>query len=292
MSSRAAFKNEHQETEQGMWTLSGFADEIDDDFEKQCTVLDRLGIRNIELRSAWGVNVLDLSDDQVGEVKQVLRRHGIAVSSIGSPIGKIGVDEDFEPHLARHDVALQRADQLGAPYIRLFSFFIPKGQDPDLWRDEVLRRMSALAARSEGRDVTLLHENEKEIYGDIPRRCLDIVESVGLPVLKLAWDAANFVQCGVRPFTEGYATLRPHLAYMQIKDAVVATGEVVPAGAGDGETVETLRALRDDGFDGYFSLEPHLKSAGALGGFSGEDLFAKAHEAFTALLRAEGMDFR
>ena len=275
-----------------MWTLSGFADEIDDDFEKQCTVLDRLGIRNIELRSAWGVNVLDLSDDQVGEVKQVLRRHGIAVSSIGSPIGKIGIDDDFEPHLARHDVALQRAEQLGAPYIRLFSFFIPKGQDPDGWRDEVLRRMKALAVRSEGRDVTLLHENEKEIYGDIPRRCLDIVESVGSPVLKLAWDAANFVQCGVRPFTEGYATLRPHLAYMQIKDAVLATGEVVPAGEGDGETVETLRALRFDGFDGYFSLEPHLRSAGTLGGFSGEDLFAKAHEAFTAVLRAEGMDFR
>jgi len=275
-----------------MWELSGFADEIDDDFEKQCTVLDRLGIRNIELRSAWGVNVLDLSDDQVGEVKKVLRSHGIAVSSIGSPIGKIRIDEEFEPHLRRHDVALKRAEELGAPYIRLFSFFIPAGQDPDTWRDEVLRRMGALADRSTGRDVTLLHENEKEIYGDVPRRCLDIVESVGSPVLRLAWDAANFVQCGVRPFTDGYAVLRPHLAYIQIKDAVLATGEVVPAGQGDGEMVETLRALRTDGFDGYFSLEPHLQSAGTLGGFSGEDLFATAHEAFTSLLRAERIDFR
>lgn len=274
-----------------MWRLSGFADEIDDDFEKQCTALDRLGIRNIELRSAWGTNVLDLDDQQVREVKDILHRHDIAVSSIGSPIGKIGIHEDFEPHLQRHRTALARAEVLEAPYIRLFSFFIPAGEDPDNHREEVLRRMSALVDGSRGHEVVLLHENEKAIYGDIPRRCLDVVESVGSPMLKLAWDAANFVQCGVRPFSDGYAMLRPHLEYMQIKDAVLETGQVVPAGEGDGETVETLRALRADGFDGYFSLEPHLESAGALGGFSGEALFSKAHEAFTSLLRAEGIEF-
>jgi sugar phosphate isomerase/epimerase len=275
-----------------MWTLSGFADEIDDDFEKQCAVLNQLAIANIELRSAWGVNVLDLDDDQLQQAKAILRDHGIAVSSIGSPIGKISITDDFEPHLARHDIALERAEFFGAPYIRLFSFFIPAGDDPDSHRDEVLRRMAALTARSEGRGVVLLHENEKEIYGDIPRRCVDIVESVGSPTLRLAWDAANFVQCGVRPFSEGYQSIRPHLEYMQIKDALLATGEVVPAGAGDGETLETIRALRSDGFDGYFSLEPHLGTTNSLGGFSGEDLFSKAHGAFTAILRAEGIDYR
>src|SRR5690349_15706211 len=154
-----------------MWTLSGFADEIDDDFEKQCTVLNQLGIANIELRSAWGVNVLDLSEDQLGQAKAILHQHGIAVSSIGSPIGKIKITDDFEPHLDRHDIALQRAAFFAAPYIRLFSFFIPEGDDPDGYRDEVIRRMAALAARAEGHDVILLHENEKEIFGDIPRRC-------------------------------------------------------------------------------------------------------------------------
>ena len=275
-----------------MWTLSGFADEIDDDLEKQCAVLNRLGIAHIELRSAWGVNVLDLTDEQVDRAREILGRHDIAVSSIGSPIGKVAIDDDFDEHLARHDIALARAATFEAPYIRLFSFFIPEGDDPDSHRDEVLRRMSALADRATGRDVVLLHENEKNIYGDIPRRCVDIVESVGSPVLRLAWDAANFVQCGVRPYTDGYAGLRPHLAYVQVKDALLETGEVVPAGAGDGETVETVRALREDGFDGFFSLEPHLQSAGAMGGFSGEDLFAKAHEAFSGILRAEGITYR
>src|SRR5262249_25286766 len=130
------------------------------------------------------------------------------------------------------------------------------------------------------------------IYGDIPRRCVDIVESVGSEMLRLTWDAANFVQCGVRPFTEGYAMLRPHLEYVQIKDALLATGEVVPAGRGDGETVETTRALRSDGFDGYFSLEPHLSSTGTFGGFSGEALFVEAHSAFTGILQAEGIEYR
>jgi sugar phosphate isomerase/epimerase len=278
--------------ETGVWTLSGFADEIDDDLEKQCAVLNRLDIAHIELRSAWGVNVLDLTDEQVDRAREILDRHDIAVSSIGSPIGKVAIDDDFDEHLSRHDIALARAATFEAPYLRLFSFFIPEGDDPDNHRDEVLRRMSALADRATGRDVVLLHENEKAIYGDIPRRCIDIVESVGSPVLRLAWDAANFVQCGVRPYTDGYAGLRPHLAYVQIKDALSETGQVVPAGAGDGETVETVRALREDGFDGFFSLEPHLQSAGTMGGFSGEDLFAKAHEAFTGILRAEGITYR
>ena len=275
-----------------MWTLSGFSDEIDQDFATQCEVVTRLGLKYIEIRSAWGTNILDLDPDQLAEVQRLLTEHGLQVSSIGSPIGKIKITDDFGPHLERMRHAADVARLLQAPYLRLFSFFIPEGDDPDSHRDEVLRRMSALADRATGRDVVLLHENEKAIYGDVPRRCVDIVESVGSPVLRLAWDAANFVQCGVRPYTDGYAGIRPHLEYVQVKDALLDTGEVVPPGAGDGETVETVRALREDGFDGFFSLEPHLQSAGALGGFSGEGLFAKAHEAFTGILRAEGITYR
>jgi sugar phosphate isomerase/epimerase len=181
---------------------------------------------------------------------------------------------------------------LAAPVIRVFSFWMPEGDDPSIHRDEVLRRMAALCERAAGSGVILAHENEKGIYGNTPQRCLDIVDSIGSGALKLTWDAANFVQCGVRPYTEGYAMLRPHLEYLQIKDATLATGEVVVAGEGDGEMRETIRALYADGFDGVFSLEPHLAVAGALGGFSGAELFATAHAAFTGLLREEGIAYR
>jgi sugar phosphate isomerase/epimerase len=274
-----------------MWTLSGFVDEISDDFSEQCKVAAGLGLRYVEVRSAWGTNILDLDDAQLATVRETLAEHGLKVSSIGSPIGKISIDDPFDPHLERMLHAVDVAGTLEAPYIRLFSFFIPEGTDPDSRRVEVLSRMSALADAAVDSDVILVHENEKEIYGDIPRRCLDIVTSVSSPKLELAWDPANFVQVGVRPFTEGYTMLRPHIGYIQIKDALLADGTVVVAGAGDGELVETIRALRADGFEGFFSLEPHLGEYTEFGALSGPELFTKAWKAFTDILTSEGIQY-
>ena len=274
-----------------MWTLSGFIDEISPDFTQQCRVAADLGLAYVEVRSAWNVNILDLKPEQLTVMKETLASHGLRVSSIGSPIGKIFIDEDFPPHLDRMRHAAEVAHLLDAPYVRIFSFFLRPGADPADHRDEVIDRMRALARVAEDADVVLLHENEKEIYGDVPSRCLDIVRSVGSPHLRLAWDPANFVQVGVRPFTDGYAVLRPHLEYIQIKDALAADGTVVTAGHGDGQVVETLRALRHDGFDGFFSLEPHLSLGTAVGGFSGPDLFRRAWEDFTDLLKTEGIEY-
>ncbi|UFU04962.1 sugar phosphate isomerase/epimerase family protein [Ruania halotolerans] len=273
-----------------MWTLSGFVDEIDPDFDRQVEVATELGLTHIEFRSAWGTNVLDLSGTELDRVADTLADAGLKVSAIGSPIGKIGIEEDFGPHLDRMKHAAEVAHRLKAPYIRLFSFFL-HGVSPEASRDDVLRRMDALAAVGASEGLVLLHENEKDIYGDIPQRCHDIVTSVDNDHLRLAWDAANFVQCGVRPFTDGYELLRPHTVYIQIKDALLADGHVVPAGQGDGEVAETMRALAADGFDGFFSLEPHLSAVGTFGGFSGPDLFTEAHRAFTGLLDAEGIPY-
>jgi sugar phosphate isomerase/epimerase len=274
-----------------MWTLSGFIDEISDDFSLQCKVASGLGLRYVEARSAWGTNILDLDDSHLATVRETLDGYGLKVSSIGSPIGKISIDDEFPPHLERMQHAVEVAKTLEAPYIRLFSFFIPEGTDPDSRRDEVLSRMSALAGAADGSDVILVHENEKEIYGDIPRRCLDIVASVSSPKLQLAWDPANFVQVGVRPFSEGYAMLRPHVGYIQIKDALLSDGSVVVAGAGDGEVPETVRALRADGFDGFFSLEPHLGEYTAFGALSGPESFTESWKAFTGILTSEGIQY-
>lgn len=274
-----------------MWTLSGFIDEIAPDFTEQCRFAAELGLTFAELRSAWGTNILDLGPDRLTVMQETLAEHGIRVSSIGSPIGKIFIDEDFAPHLDRMRHAAEVAHRFDAPYIRIFSFFLRPGTRPDDHRDEVIDRMRALARVAEEADVVLLHENEKGIYGDVPGRCLDVVRSVGSPHLRLAWDPANFVQVGVRPFTDAYAPLRPHVAYIQIKDAVAADGRVVAAGEGDGEVARTMRALHHDGFDGFLSLEPHLSAATAGGGFSGQDLFRDAWKAFTGLMSAEGIEF-
>jgi sugar phosphate isomerase/epimerase len=112
---------------------------------------------------------------------------------------------------------------------------------------------------------------------------------VNSPALRATFDAANFVQCGVRPFTDAYARLRPHLVYLQVKDALAATGEVVPAGEGDGQVRETLAALRDSGFEGFMSLEPHLARAGRFGGFSGPEAFTRAVRALKSVLEDLGI---
>ena len=274
-----------------MWTLSGFADEISPDLDEQLAVVTDLGLKYIEFRSAWDVNVLDLDGEQLRRAKGALTASGVRVSSIGSPIGKISISDDNGPHLERMKHALEVAEFLEAPYIRIFSYFIPEGDDPDDYRDEVISRMADLAAVAEGSGITLVHENEKEIYGDIPRRCLEIVRAVDSPALKLTWDNANFVQCGVRPYTEGYPLLSPHVDYLQVKDARFADGVVVPAGAGDGQFRESMRAFAAAGFEGFASLEPHLQLGHALGGFSGPENWRRAHAAFVRVLREEGIAY-
>ena len=274
-----------------MWTLTGFADEISPDVDEQVDTLAQDDIRWLELRGAWGKNVLDLSDEDLAVLKRNLENVGIRVSSIGSPIGKIPITDPFAPHLARFQRALETANLLGAPYIRVFSFFIPEGDDPADHADEVMARMTTLAHAAEMSGITLLHENEKHIFGDTPARCLQILETVDSPALRAAWDPANFVQCGVRPFAEGYEALRPFIAYVHVKDALLAGGQVVPAGTGDGEWRETISALHASGFDGFFSLEPHLLKAETYAGFSGPDLWRTASHAFKALLREQRIDW-
>jgi sugar phosphate isomerase/epimerase len=273
-----------------MWTLAGFADEISPELDEQLDTLTGESIRFVELRSVWNKNVLDLTDEEIRAVGAAMSGRGIGVSSIGSPIGKVPIDEDFAPHLERFRRALHVAKVLKAPYVRVFSFFVPAGKDPAVYRDEVLGRMGDLAREAEAAGVVLVHENEKEIYGDVPSRCLDILTQVDSPYLRAAWDAANFVQCGVdRPYQAGYHWLRPYVEYVHVKDALAGSGTVVPAGEGDGEIRETISALHGSGFDGFFSLEPHLASAGRYSGFSGPELFGRAAGAFKNLLRQGGI---
>jgi sugar phosphate isomerase/epimerase len=266
------------------WALSGFGDEIDDDPVVQIAVLQALGARHIEVRSAWGVNIVDLDGAQLERLAGILSERGMGVSAIASPIGKVDVSLPVEHEVERLGRAIAAARALGSRYIRLFSFYRAEGVPVESIRDDVMVRMRALADAAEAADIVLLHENEKDIYGDTPERCLDIVETVGSDHLRLAWDSANFVQVGVaNPYDDGYAALRPHLEYLQVKDARSATGEVTPAGEGDGQLLATLTALRDDGYTGFASLEPHLTDVNALGGFSGPEAFGRAGRALRHL---------
>ena len=116
------------------------------------------------------------------------------VGLLGSPIGKIRITDPFGEHLARFDRAMDLAELYGVPRIRVFSFYMPPGDEPASHRDEVILRMSELARRAGERRITLFLENEKGIYGDTAARVADVLEAVGSAALRHAFDPANYVE--------------------------------------------------------------------------------------------------
>jgi sugar phosphate isomerase/epimerase len=272
-----------------MIRLSAFADEISPRLDEQIAVLHAEGIRHLDLRSVDDVNVLDLRDAQVARIRETLRTEGAGVAAIGSPIGKVPIDSPLEETITRFDRALHLAGIMGARFVRVFSFYPPAGERG--WtaglRDEVIERVRLMTERARAAGIVLVHENEKGIYGDTAERCVDLLQSIDDPHLRAAFDPANFIQCGEAPYPAAYNALRDWIASMHVKDAL-PDGQVVPAGRGVAGWPEILRALRQDGYDGFLSLEPHLQAAGRFRGFSGPALFHEASQALQGLLAADG----
>lgn len=272
-----------------MIRLSAFADEISADLNEQIAVLQAEHIQHIELRSVWGINVLDLDDQQVSQIKQTLLAHDIRVAAIASPVGKVPIDSSFEEHLRRFERAMVLAQRFQTRYIRLFSFYpptsaAPGSSDPASYRDEVLRRARVMVELAQEAGLVLLHENEKDIYGDSLERNLDLLRSIESASWRAAFDPANYLQCQEQPYPAAYHALKPWLEYVHVKD-VTAAGTLVPAGSGEARWPEILQELRASGYDGILALEPHLASAGQFQGFSGPDLFRSASHALKQLLQ-------
>jgi sugar phosphate isomerase/epimerase len=270
------------------FTLSAFGDEIADDLATQLEVLASAGIYHLELRGAWGLNVLALDDAQLARAATLLREHGFGVSAIGSPIGKSSLDQPRAFELDRLERAIIAANLLGTQLIRVFSFYVPPG-DAARHRDQVLERMAALAERAAQAGVMLVHENEKGIYGDTAERCQDILATVNSPALRMAFDPANFVQVGLRPMADAWPRLAEYTTHVHIKDAMLADGTLRPAGAGDGDIPDLIAALVTRGYQGFLTLEPHLKVAGPAGGFSGESGMRVAIQALRTVLNLAGV---
>ena len=273
--------------------VSCFADEIDVSVDKQIALLQELGIGWIEFRSGDGKGVADYTEKEAEMLMSRLSANGIRISAVGSPIGKIDITQDFEPHFETYRHIVELAGILDTSFIRMFSFFMPEGEEPDKFRDEVMRRMDRMVEYAAGRNVVLLHENEKGIYGDSAARCLDLMKLFYGDHFRCTFDFANFVQCG-QDTMEAYEMLRPYISYIHVKDAMRESGDVVPAGTGDGNVAEILNRLDEEGYAGFLSLEPHLADFAGLkslekevkerGRTDGEEAFCTAYRALEKLL--------
>jgi sugar phosphate isomerase/epimerase len=274
-----------------MFRLSAFADEIDPDPQKQIDVLKQCGVRQIEFRSILKTNVLDLTDLQIGEFKALLAQHGITLSAIGSPIGKIRIDEPFEPHRKRFERALELCKVFGTPNMRVFSYYPAENGTWDDWRREVLDRMREKARLAQKAGVRLVHENEHRIYGDDPERVRDLLETVREQVdersFGAVYDPANYVFCGFDPW-KGWQLTKQYTVHFHIKDWVHGEPHGRVAGEGHGRIPEVMAEAVAMNYDGFATLEPHLIGGGPTGGVTGPELFPKAVAAFRGVLDQAG----
>ncbi len=264
------------------FSWAALSDEIASDLEAALATMAGCGIRAAELRTVFGKNVLDLSDEDASRCAAVLRANGCTVSGLASPIGKspLGQPAGFEDGRLRRACAL--AARLGTDRIRVFSFY-PDGQPTAAGGEEVVRRIAGWAHVAEEAGITLVLENEVGLWGDVPERCLRILTAVGSPRLRLAWDPANFLRSGVgRPFTEGWPLLGPHVACVHVKDCR-PDGTHTPAGEGAGQWPELVRALAERG-GVPLVMEPHLEVAGHSVGFTGPERFREAVAAIRGLV--------
>lgn len=275
--------------------ISGFSDEISEITKEQFEALNKFGIHYFEPRGIDGKNISTLTEKEMHDLRKLMDEYGIKVSSIGSPIGKIKVTEDFEAHFEVFKNVVKAAKILGTKYIRVFSFYHEKDTDwTEEEREEVFRCVKILVEYAKKEDVILLHENEKHIYGDTADRCLELMKEFYGPNFKAIFDPANFVQSG-EDTKRAYAMLKPYIAYMHIKDAMSGKGDVVPAGHGDGNVEYILSDLFASGYDGFLSLEPHLGNFKGFADleidakaqdkvFGGEEAFALAHNSLLTIL--------
>ena len=240
--------------------VSGFSDEISSDFDTQLETAKNLGMEYISIR---GVNEKNFSEYTIEEVKEYIKpkldEYKVKVSSIGSPIGKVFIDDEegFGKQISLLEKLCEMAKILDCKYIRMFSFYMPKDKNPEDYKDEVIKKLKIFTEIAEKHDIVLLHENEKDIYGDISSRCLTIFKEVGSEHFKGIFDFANFVQC-MEDTRECYELLKEYIVYYHIKDAVKEDKENVVCGTGQGKIEEILTDAIKDGYKGFLTLEPHL----------------------------------
>ena len=233
--------------------IHAFADEASGQLSGQIAALQRNGLQGLEIRGVDGQNISDISIEKAREVRRRLDDAGLIVWSIGSPIGKISIESnDFPGHLNKLRHTLELADVLGAKKLRMFSFYM-QGSQTVLFRHKVIDQVGQMLRAADGTGVTLCHENEKGIYGDMADRCLDLLNT--FPQLEGIFDPANFIQCG-QDTIQAWKLLRQRISYLHIKDALT-NGKVVPAGKGEGHVRDILADFQARGGSDV-TIEPHL----------------------------------
>ena len=234
--------------------LCAFSDEASPSIDAQIVALKRNGMSGIEIRNVDGENISVVSLAKAHDVRSKLDTVGLCTWAIASPIGKSYIElDDFESELDKLKHTIDLAQILGTENIRIFSYYMPYQAIIDDYHHKVIDRLGKMADIANNAGITLCHENEKGIYGDIPQRCVQIHKA--LPSIRGIFDPANYIQCGCNTL-DSWDLVHPYIKYHHIKDANASLC-IVPAGEGIGNLPELIAAYRSQG-GVWLSIEPHL----------------------------------
>jgi len=315
--------------------ISGFADESANEklAIQQYSAFAAIGLKYYSIRfvdAGNGIkNVMELTDQEISHLVSLQADYGLKVSSIGSPIGKVKLldVEDgtgnkfipFEKYLAEDvQIACDRAEAFGSKLLRGFSFYHPKGTQPEEHLPQVCDQLSAIAEACEKRGLTFGLEVEANLVGQTGDLLADIAAKVNHPAMVTIFDGANIVMQGFSPdqVYRQYLAMKPSLGWIHVKDYSdpsisgriehvdeESASHFVPADRGDSAHEAIFRDLvqflpeldsrvRARGIDGVFiDLEPHLKGGGQFGGFSGPDGMGVAARALCKVFDYVGLPY-
>ena len=258
--------------------LSVITDEISMDFEHALDVMLEYGVTGAELRSLWDTNIVDLPDDQIERAKTALDDRGMVVSCIASPLFKCDLTETggsatgrthqaADRTLSQQMTVLERCIHLTnlfeTPFIRIFSFW-RRGDLTDNIEKEIIRAFEEPAARAEKAGVILGLENEHACYLGTGQEIARVIRAVNSPALRAVWDPGNAFCAHEVPYPDGYDAVKDYTVHIHIKDVVWEADKPKFVCIGDGKLDYDghLRALVEDGYDGYLSLETHYRPGG------------------------------
>jgi sugar phosphate isomerase/epimerase len=238
--------------------ISGYTDEISQDLTVALDVLAREQIQHVDLRRIWGRNVTLLDEEQVRDAQAQIAQRGFTVTAISTAVGKTQITDDFAPEVARFQRALELARLFDAPYVRVFSFYVSE-EEAARYRPEALRRLRHLCELADDVGVVLIHENEEGGFcAWRPEECLAFHRE--LPEnFRACFEPCSFTVMGYDAYREALPLLQPYIAYWHVRDTTRGTTRYTVVGEGDTGWPQLLTSLRQNGYQGYLALEPHLE---------------------------------
>ncbi len=261
---------------------TGFADEAGKGIDAQIRATKELGWNCIESRNIDGVNIHDLSDAAFDEAAGKLEDSGISINCFGSTVANWSRDprseEDFAKSIDDLKRALPRMERLGCTMIRGMSF--TRLRDASLYTDELEKnlfgKMNRIVRICEDAGVDYMHENCANYGGMSPEHTLRLLDNVKSPRFKLLFDTGNPVNSvdygkergnRMQNAWDFYCNVREFVAYVHIKDGrfvglrpdkIFNDSEWTFPGEGEGSVREIVDDLLKRGYDGGFSIEPHM----------------------------------